>query len=510
MSQGHVASRHRLLLILLWAHVLLLAGLGLLAGASLTRVAVTSLLLIMFALAGMLLPGQVPATIAVALGLVTTSMVLAGYTSQATIASLHLLVMVGAISLYRMWQPLLFSVLAATGYQFLSVGSMSSETLADAAIQSGLAVLLALILAAGWRLPGPDPTEAGALNRLRMAFEEAPFGMAILKPSGEFIQVNGAMGQLLGYRPEEMIGRNIRSIVHHDDMVEVGEAWEQMGNEESHSAVSWLRCTTASGSTLWGKVSLSLVPHTPEHPAMVVLQIEDAPRSFQEKRALEDLLSGKDEFVAAVGDEISEPLERLIDLTDGNDTRLHQIRGYAHRVASIVDDLVASARSVARSRPVAALPLDAATLCHDVVTSIAGNDRVVVDVEATDIWADPALTRQVISGLVGHAVRFGGANIRVRTLSSGPDTVIEVIDDGPEIPESERERVFRSDLHTGSPSTRPATVGLGLTVGRRLARQMDGDLTYRRTVEGENVFELRLPSEQFVSDSRRTELDVSA
>jgi hypothetical protein len=39
---------------------------------------------------------------------------------------------------------------------------------------------------------------------------------------------------------------------------------------------------------------------------------------------------------------------------------------------------------------------------------------------------------------------------------------------------------------------------------------MDGDLTYRRTVEGENVFELRLPSEQFVSDSRRTELDVSA
>lgn len=509
MSQGHVPSRHRLLLILLWAHVLLLAGLGLFTGGSLTGVAATSLLLIVFATAGMLLPGPVPGAIAVALGLVTASIVLAGYTPNATVASLHLLVMVGAVSLYRLWQPLLVSVVAATVF-FLSGEATSAATVGDAMVESGLAALLALILAAGWRQPGPTPAEAGALSRLRMAFEEAPFGMAILKPSGEFIQVNGAMGRLFGYRPEEMVGRNIRSIVHSDDMVEVGDAWERMGNEQNHSAVSWLRCATASGSTLWGRVSLSLVPRSEEHPALVVLQVEDATRSFQEKRALEDLAAGKDEFVAAVGDEIREPLQSLVDLTNGEDTRLQRIRGHAQRVASIVDDLVVSARSASSHRPLAALPLDAETLCHDVVASIAGSERVTVEVEATDLWADPTLTRQVLSALVGHAIRFGGAHVRVRTFGSGPDTVIEVVDDGPEIPESERERVFESDLQTGRPLTRPATVGLGLTVGRRLARQMDGDLAYRRTFEGENVFELRLPSEQFVSGSRRADLDVSA
>lgn len=509
MSQGNLASRHRLLLILLWVHVLFLAGLGLAAGESLATVAVSSVVLITLAVGGMLIPGAVPASIAVALGLVTASMALSTYTSGIEVASLHLLVMVAATSLYRMWQPLLVSVVAVTIYNLVEVQS-STLTLAEAALQSGLAALLALILAAGWRQPGPSPDESGTLNRLRMAFEEAPLGMAILKPSGEFIQVNEAMGRLLGYEPDEMVGRNIRSIVHSDDMVEVGEAWEQMGNEDNHSAVSWLRCATAAGSSLWGRVSLSLVPHTPAHPAMVVLQIEDATRSYQEKRALEDLLTGKDEYVAAVGDEMGDPLASLIDLTAGDDPRLRRIRAHAHRLASIVSDLVASARSASRSRPVAALPLDAETLCHDVVTSIAGTERVNVEVDATELWADPTLTRQVLSGLVGHAVRFGGSNIRVRTVSSGPDTLIEVVDDGPEIPESERERVFASDLQRGKPLTRPATVGLSLTVGRRLARQMDGDLTYRRTFDGENVFELRLPSEQFASGSRRADLNVSA
>lgn len=510
MSQGHFASRHRLLLIVLWAHVLLLAALGLFTGASLTSVAITSLVLIVFAVAGMLLPGAVPASTTVVLGLVTASIVFAAYAPDATVASLHLLVMVGAASLYRMWQPLLASVLAITIYQFAAAGGASAETLTDAALLSGLAALLALTLAAGWRDPGAPLREAGALNRLRMAFEEAPLGMAVLKPSGEFIQVNGAMGRLLGYQPHEMVGRNIRSIVHPDDMGEVGEAWEEMGNAEGHSAVSWLRCTTASGSSIWGRASLSLVPHTAEHSAMVILQIEDATRTHQEKRALEELLAGKDEFVASVGDEISEPLESLIDLTSGDDPRLREIRGHAHRVSSIVNDLVASARSAARSRPVAALPVDAETLCRDVVSSIAGTERVALEIESTELWADPTLTRQVLSGLVGNAVRFGGANIRLRTVSSGPDTVIEVVDDGPEIPESERERVFESDLQRGRPLTRPATVGLGLTVGRRLARQMDGDLTYRRTFDGENVFELRLPAEEFAAGTRRADLDVPA
>jgi signal transduction histidine kinase len=137
-----------------------------------------------------------------------------------------------------------------------------------------------------------------------------------------------------------------------------------------------------------------------------------------------------------------------------------------------------------------------------VLAGVPDAHEVPVEIGAREVWADPALTRHILAGLVGNAVRYGGETVSVRTVSSGPDTVFQVSDDGPEIPVSERERVFAGDLRAGGPVTQPAAVGLGLTVGRHLARLMDGDIEYRR-VEGHNVFELRLPTEQISSLPRR-------
>lgn len=509
MSQSHFAGSHRVLLILLWAQVLLLAAIGLFAGASLLSIALASLLLIGCAVAGMLLPSQVGASIAVSLGLVTSSEALRVFLPEVPLATLHLLVMMAAISLYRMWQPLIVGLVALTGYQLVSALVVDDPSASvSIALQSIFAVALAIILVLGWRQSAVTDSERGALDRLRIAFEEAPFGTAILRPSGEIIQVNRSMGDLLGVAAKELVGRNVRSIVHGDDMSEVGEAWEEMGNSEDHSAVSWLRLMTTTGSSIWGKVSLALVPHTREQPAMVVLQVEEATRSYQERAQLEDLIMGKDEFVAAVGEEISQSLDEIIELASGEHRPITPIRRQLGLVATIVADLVSSARAETRSRPVAALPIDAGTLCRDVVASVPGGDNVTFDIAATGLWADPTLTRQVLTGLVAGAIRFGGSEVTVRTGSSGPDTIIEVIDDGAEVSPSDRERIFESDLQRGRPLTRPATVGLGLTVGRRLARQMDGDLCYRRTSDGRNVFELRLPAEQF-TDSLEN-LDVMA
>ena len=240
-----------------------------------------------------------------------------------------------------------------------------------------------------------------------------------------------------------------------------------------------------------------MVPWSPHRPAMVVLQVEDVTRARIEQRRLEDLLRGKDEFVATIGNEMRKPLTSLIDLARQEGTDLRQIEGQAREVASIVDDLVTSARAGSGATTVVALPVDADVLCRDVVSSVPGAERVRVDVEGEGltIWADPALTRQILFNLVANAVRFGGPRVSVRARRSGPDVAITIQDDGPGIPEVERERMFSADLRHGPPATRPATVGLSLTVGRHLARAMEGEITYRRTQEGENSFELRLPAQ---------------
>lgn len=497
-DHGGFSTRHRFLLVLLWATILVLALVGLALDAPLNEVGITSLTLVAFALGATTMRTRGLASVTVGLGLVTVGAIVVDYAGGVTYAHFAFFLMVCAVSLYRMWQPLATAIAAVVLYHFVTTPP------AEALAHSLAIAALGLLLVIGWRLSVPTasaPVVSG--DRFRMSFEEAPIGMAVLKPSGEFLEVNKAMTQILGYDRDTLISANVASMVHADDQAELGDAWEEMGNSQSHTANEWMRWLTARGRPIWGRVSLSLVPWSTDQTAMVILQLEDASHTYEERRRLETLIRGKDEFVATLGDEIRQPLGLLIDLTDlaehpHVDTRatLPRIEAHAKEIASIVDDLVTSARAETTPVSVVAHRLDAPSLCREVVAGVTDAEHVSLDFGATEMWADPALTRRIVHNLVSNAVRYGGPDVGVRTVSSGPDTVIEVSDDGPEIPVSERERVFSGDLRNGPPATRPAAVGLSLTVGRHLARQMEGDVEYRRTGDGRNVFELRLPSER--------------
>lgn len=505
---GGFTRAHRLLVVLLWAHVPALAAAGLLFGEPVTEVILTSLTLAAFALAGVAIRSPRLAAVTVTLGLLAASGIFVHYADGSTTSHVHFFLAICAVSFYRHALTLGVGV-GAVGVYHLAAAVGSGE-MAGAASHTGAIAMLALLLAVGWRLARDTGGGDRSGDRFRISFEEAPIGMAVLKPSGEILEVNRAMTGSLGYSHASLVGVNINSLVHVDDKAELGEAWEKMGNSTGHTASEWMRCLTADGLLVWGKVSLSLVPRTNQHPAMVVLQLEDATHPYEERRRLEDLIRGKDEFVAAVGDEIREPLGLLIDLTDladhsHVDTRdtLPRIEAHARNIASIVDDLVISARAGTAPLSAAAQALDAEQLCREVIAATPGAGSATVDFRSHDLWADPALTRHIVSNLVGNAVRYGGSSISVRTVSSGPDTVIQVADNGPELPESERERMFSGDLARGAPVTKPAAVGLSLAVSRHLARQMDGDLVYRRTGDGDNIFELRLPSEPLSEIPRR-------
>ena len=508
-GDGDVFTRaHRLLVVALWAHVPALATAGLVLDQPVYEVALTSLTLVAFALAGTAIRRPHLASATVTLGLIAASVIFVHYAGGPTGAHVHFFLAICAVSFYRHVMTLGVGV-AAVGIYHLAPAVRTGD-MAVAASHTGAIVALALLLAAGWRLArdtGPGDRRG---DRFRIGFEEAPIGMAVLKPSGEILEANRAMIEILGYDQGSLVGLNINSLVHVDDKPELGAAWEEMGNSPRHTASEWMRCLTADGLPVWGKMSLSLVPRTDEHPAMVVLQVEDATHPYEEQRRLEDLIKGKDKFIATVGDEIREPLGMLIDLTDlaehshvdSRDT-LPRIEAHARKIASIVDDLVISARAGTTPLSTVAHVLDAEKVCREVIAATPGAENATLDFRARALWADPAVTRHIVTNLVGNAVRYGGSSLSVRTVSSGPDTVVQVVDNGPELPESERERMFSGDLARGAPVTKPAAVGLSLAVSRHLARQMDGDLVYRRTGEGENIFELRLPSEPLSEIPRR-------
>jgi len=90
----------------------------------------------------------------------------------------------------------------------------------------------------------------------------------------------------------------------------------------------------------------------------------------------------------------------------------------------------------------------------------------------------PLALKRALANLVGNAVAYaGGCVVRL----AGPDrgvVRIAVEDEGPGIPEAERERVFQP-FHRLEPSRNRETggSGLGLTIARSILRAHGGDVT---------------------------------
>jgi signal transduction histidine kinase len=123
------------------------------------------------------------------------------------------------------------------------------------------------------------------------------------------------------------------------------------------------------------------------------------------------------------------------------------------------------------ARKAAFRPVDLAMLARTVVEAFApsaedAGQRMGVEAEAPlMIEGDPDLLTQMLANLVENALRHAGANacIAVRAVAEAGSARLSVTDDGPGVPESERQRVFdRFYRLERSRSTQGSGLGLAL------------------------------------------------
>ncbi|KAA3641148.1 MAG: ATP-binding protein, partial [Armatimonadetes bacterium] len=112
--------------------------------------------------------------------------------------------------------------------------------------------------------------------------------------------------------------------------------------------------------------------------------------------------------------------------------------------------------------------------------------------ESVRAVGDPERVRQIVRNLVSNALRYGGDTIRLEVVRNGATASVLVCDNGPAIPEEDRERIFQPYQRAHNAPGIAGSIGLGLAISRQLAQLMDGDLTYRHD-NGESIFDLALP-----------------
>ncbi|MAO79372.1 response regulator [uncultured Nocardioides sp.] len=165
----------------------------------------------------------------------------------------------------------------------------------------------------------------------------------------------------------------------------------------------------------------------------------------------------------------------------------------ARMLDSITADLLTAAQIQRGTLRIDLAPLDPRT----VVESVAG-DRYGIDVEVTVeddrmVRADPLRLEQMMSNLLGNAIKYGEApyTIRIRPDDQQPDLVaIDVVDRGAGVPEEFRAQLFKEfSRATGTVAT---GTGLGLYVVRTLAEAQNGLVSYRPGQYGGSVFTISL------------------
>ena len=111
--------------------------------------------------------------------------------------------------------------------------------------------------------------------------------------------------------------------------------------------------------------------------------------------------------------------------------------------------------------------------------------------------ADPERIQQIITNLLSNAGRWANSAISVDAKGFGGSWVLTVTDDGPGVPEAERERIFDRFVRLDTDRTRSkGGSGLGLAISRALAEAHGGTLECLRNANaaGGAVFQLTLPT----------------
>lgn len=111
------------------------------------------------------------------------------------------------------------------------------------------------------------------------------------------------------------------------------------------------------------------------------------------------------------------------------------------------------------------------------------------------MFTDPGLLLGVLRNLIDNAFKYtksGGVLVGVREREGR--FVIQVWDTGIGLPEGVGDQIFEECFQLGNPSRdRARGIGIGLSIARRTARLLGGDILYRSREGRGSVFEISLP-----------------
>lgn len=404
-------------------------------------------------------------------------------------------------------------------------GAANISWVGGVAIASGTLLLLALTMLtslAGQRFSAQSSRLYSTEERFRALFERSVAGIYIARLDGTVVDMNQTCIDLLGYkRREDVIGRKVRTVHLSEDLakmyVELLATTKQFPPRE-------MRLFRTDGSIVWVLLSATLLEFRDGSPPEIqgmLLSIEALKHTEDELRfakyAAESASLAKTQFLANMSHELRTPLNGVLGMTqlldetplsDEQKEYLELANSSAKMLLGLIDHILEFSRTEAGQATTSSEEFDLRKLLREEASwgvPLAAERHIKLRCEvapeiAERFWGEPRWIRQILSGLLGNALRFTSRGEIVITVSARGEAganqtvTIAVRDTGVGIAPEKHSAIFEPFTQADGSNTRSfGGAGLGLSLVRNLVKAMGGQISLESQPGTGSIFYVTLP-----------------
>jgi two-component system sensor histidine kinase/response regulator len=380
--------------------------------------------------------------------------------------------------------------------------------------------LLLLVALAGWRMRiihARLAAERAELERLAESMGEALYRT---DADARIAYVNPAFTALLGFTPDEALGRGAHDLFHVSPQ-----------NPTPAEACPILQ-TVRRGARFNGEETFYDKAGQPIPVEVVSVPLEEAGRHagsvtvfhdlrkqrelhaalIAAKEAAEANARAKSEFLANMSHELRTPMNGVIGMTDlllmedlapPQREYAETIRASAEHLLALLNEILDFSKIEAGAMPIERVPLDPGALIGETLALFrpqAAQKGLHLTAEIAPTlprvaMGDPLRIRQVLANLIGNALKFthtGGVTVTADWRDGR--LILAVSDTGIGMDEATRARLFSPFMQADSSTTRQyGGTGLGLAITKRLVELMKGAISVESTPGQGSTFRIELP-----------------
>ena len=404
------------------------------------------------------------------------------------------------------------------------------------------AALLTFYLYLGKALKHLDPSQA-IPGRVRAALDTLVEGLLVLDRKGQIVLANQAFTDFVGVAADALLGQSAAAL-----------QWRDSAGQPLADALPWtvgLEAGVANQDTtltLIGanterrtfQVNCSPILGSAGRTNGVLVSLDDVTQIEASKTALEcarreaeDANLSKSLFLANMSHEIRTPMNSILGFTEllqrGLVTDPVKARKYLDTIYSsgsyllkVVNDILDLSKVESGHIEIEQIPCHAHTIIQEVVQVLgikAAEKGIALEFEIAgevpeQIVSDPVRVRQIVTNLLGNAIKFTAAGsvravLSMTSTQLGPRLAIAVVDTGIGIAADKLAAIFDPFVQADSSVTRRfGGTGLGLAISQRYARALGGEVEVRSELGRGTTFTVTLATGPLDGVRRLSQTDL--